>query len=379
MGVRADSKVVIPGVEDIGLRLIGVIACQIVLADRDRKVFRRARGDLLFVEAAELHRGLFHPVQAVILGIRRLEVDLHRVLAVNSGVVFHVDTYRQALARILDGKIRVDKIGVAEAVTEGKGDLRAVVKLTRVALTEHIVLVARLKIPVADIDPLLIDDVIQVAFVDTGRCVVLRGSKPVGLRVCVREGVVVCHGGRSMVVLEKGIHNPAGGIDLARQDISHRGDAIHAQISDPEHGVKVVIVDEIQLQRAGGVEQHHDLLEDALFLERLQVFEKLPLLPAELQIVSVRHVRRKALQPGGQIRALAGGTGEDDDGAVAEVGEAALERVGILLPGYLVDAVLIGASAGEVGVDPLIARGLIELPQLGVDAAGSEAVLQRTV
>ncbi len=182
-----------------------------------------------------------------------------------------------------------------------------------------------------------------------------------------------------MVVLQEGVHDPPGGVHLAHQDVRHGGQAIDAQVARPHHGVDVILVDEVQLKGAGGVEQDDDLFEHTLILQIFQVLEQLHLLLAQPEIVAAGHVGLQRLQPAGQVGALAGGTGQGDQGGVAIVGKGGFQRVGVLLPGHLVDAVLGGVAAGQGRVFPLIAAGDIELPQIGVYTPRLEAVLQRGV
>ena len=182
-----------------------------------------------------------------------------------------------------------------------------------------------------------------------------------------------------MVILQEGVHDVPGRVHFARQDVRHGGQAVDAHVSGPYHRVDVILIKEIQLEGAGRVEQHNDLFERPLFLERLQIFKQVHFFLAQTEIVAVRHIGFQLGQTGGQVRTFSGGTGQHDQRCIAIAGKGGFQRIGIFVPWHLVDAILGGISAGEGGVFPLIAAGDIEFPQVSVDAPGLEAVLQRGV
>ena len=179
-----------------------------------------------------------------------------------------------------------------------------------------------------------------------------------------------------MVVPQEGVHKPAGGVDVAGQDIGHAIDAGHAHVADPQHCVNAVVVHKVQLETVGGVEEHHDLLEHALLLQGLQILKHLHLFLAQLEIVAVGHIGLQFGQAAGQVGTLAAGTGQYHQSHIAIVGPSVLEGIGVLAPGHLVDPVLTLIAAGGVGIHPLIAAGGIELPLVRVDGVLAERPVQ---
>ena len=372
MGVFAHGEVVIAVLQDVGLGVHVVVGGQILLLHRNGKVLGVTGGDELLVEAAQLHRGLLHLVVDIILGVGGLEVDLHGVLAVHRAGILHVHLHLEGIALLLDGEVGVLEGGVAQAVAEGEGHVGAIVILPGVALVQHIVLIPRLVVAVAHVDALLVHHVVPVALADAGVGVVLGGGHVVIRAVGIGVRAEVLHGGGGVVVLEEGVHDAARGVHRAGQDVGHGGDAGHAHIADPQHRVDAVVVHKVQLEGVGGVEQHHDLLEGALLLELLQVLQHLDLLFAQAQVVAIGHIGLQLGQAAGQVRPLAAGPGQHHQGHVAVLGPGALQGIGILAPGHLIDAVLRLVAAGGVGVHPLVAGAGVKLPLLGVDGIVAE-------
>ena len=377
MGVFAHGEVVVAVLKDIGLGVDIVIGGQILLVDCDREVLGVAGGDHFLVKAADLHSRLLDEIVDIILGVGRLEIDLHGVFSVNAADVLDVELDLEGFALVLDAEIRVGKVGIAQAVAEGEGHVVVVPVIAGVAAVQDEVLIAGLVVAVTDIDALLIDHIVLVALVDAGVGVVLRGGDPVFGAVGPGIGAKVLHGGAGVVVLEEGVHDAAGGVHLARKDIGHAQDAGHAHVADPQDGVDPVIVDKIKLQGVGGVQQDHDFFEGPVLFERLQVFKHLDLFLAEAEIIAVGHICLKLRKARGQIRALAAGTGQNHKGHVAVGGEGVFERVGVFFPGDLIDAVLRLIAAGRRGVLALITRGSEELPHVQIDGAFAKVLLQR--
>ena len=138
--------------------------------------------------------------------------------------------------------------------------------VSRIALIQNIVLIPGFKIAVADIDALLVHHIVHVTLIDTGGIVVLGvGQTQIG-SVGIGERVIILHSGRSVVVLQESIHQPAGGIDLACKNICYGRNTIQPQIANPKQCIDIIVVKEIKLQCAGGVEQNHNFLEDSIFL-----------------------------------------------------------------------------------------------------------------
>ena len=377
MGVLAHGEVIIAVLQDVGFGVHVVVGGQILFLHGDGEVLGVPGGDELLVEAAQLHRGLFHLVVDVILGVGGLEVDLHGVLAVHRAGVLHVHLHLEGVILLLDGEVGVLEGGVAQAVAKGEGYVAVIAVLSGVALVQHVVLIPGLVVAVAHVDALLVHHVVPVALADAGVGVVLGGGHVVIRAVGVGVRAEVLHGGRGMVILEEGIHDAPRGVHCARQDIGHGGDAGHAHVADPQHRVDAVVVHEVQLEGVGGVQQHHDLLKSALLLERLEILQHFNFFLAQPEIVTIGHVGLQLGQAARQVGTLAAGAGQHYQGHVAVLGPGALQGIGILAPGHLIDAVLRLIAAGGVGVHPLVPRPGVEFPLFRVDGVFTECPIQR--
>ena len=376
MGVGANREVVVAILQDVGFGVVGIVAGQVFLVDGNGIMLGGTGGDHLFVKAAQLHSRLLHLIVDIVLGVGALEVDLHRVLAVHITGVGYIHPNLEGVALVLHREVGILEGGVAQAIAEGEGHIGGIIIVTGVAAVQHIVLIAGLIITVAHIDAFLIDHIVLVALDNAGVGVVLRGGHIIVGAVCIVEGAEVLHGRGRMVVLEEGIHDAAGGVDVAGQDVSHAVDAGHAHVTDPQCRVNAVAVQKVQLQRVGGIEQHNDLFEHALLLELLQVGEHVDFFLAELQVVTVGHVGLQLRQAAGQVGALAAGAGQHHQGHIAVFRPGILQVLGILGPGHLIDAVLGLVAAGGVGVDAGITTVRVKVPLGRVDGALTESVLQ---
>ena len=100
-------------------------------------------------------------------------------------------------------------------------------------MIQDIVLIPCLIITVAYIDSLSINHIVRIALSNSGVSIVLRSSGIVLSSIGIFISAEVLHSGRRMVILQESIHDSAGRVDLAHQDIRHSVDARHAHITDP--------------------------------------------------------------------------------------------------------------------------------------------------
>ena len=247
VGIRGNGEIVVTGIHDIGLCQIAVVTGQVILADFNSKVLRFPCRNFLLVKAAQLHRRLFYPVVNVILGVGRLEINLHGVLAIHLTGVGHIHLGKDGASLVGNLKIRIIKGGIAQAAAKGEGHQLVIIIVPCIPPPQHIVLVPGLEVAVAHIDALLIDDIILIALVDAGSSVILGCRQPQFRRIGIGIGIVVLHGRGSMVILLEGVHNPTGRVHLACQDVRHRRDTVESQIAHPQQGIDVIVVNEVQL------------------------------------------------------------------------------------------------------------------------------------
>ena len=169
------------------------------------------------------------------------------MLAIYTAGVGHVHLGKDGASLVGNLKIRIIKGGIAQTASEGECNQLIIIIVPRIPTPQHIVLVPGLEVAVAHIDALLIDDIILIALVDAGSSVILGCRQPQFRRIGIGIGIVVLHGRGSMVILLEGVHNPARGVHLARQNVRHRRDAVESQIAHPQQGIDVIVVNEVQL------------------------------------------------------------------------------------------------------------------------------------
>ena len=233
MSITANGEVVVTSVHNVGLGLHVIIGGQIFLINSDGEMLRRAGSDHLLVEAADLNSSLLHLIVDVILGIGRLEVDLHGMLTVHIAHILHIHIDFNGGTLVLNGKVGVFKLGVAQAISEGEGNIVIVLIIACVSTVQNIVFIPGLEIAVAHIDAFRIDQEIGVTLADAGVGIILCGSSIVVSSIGILVSAEVLHSGSRVVVLQEGIHDPAGGVDITNQNVCHSIDTGHANITDP--------------------------------------------------------------------------------------------------------------------------------------------------
>ena len=261
MRIGRHGQIVIAGVQNIGARAVGIIGSQIPLVHINRNGFRAARlQNAGLVKAAQLNGSLFHVVVDVILGVGRLRIDLNGLLARCLAMVGHSNAHFILIGSgiVFHRHVGVAELGVAQTMAKRECNIVAVDKAAGIAGAHNDVFIAGLIILVAHIDAFLIDHIALGAV----------RNQPEVAGVPGRHKIP--HGGRGVVVIAVGVHQRAGGIDLARQNIRHRIGSADAHAADPQTGVDVIGIplEEIHLQRIRGVEQHNDAPDRA---GRLQI------------------------------------------------------------------------------------------------------------
>ena len=364
MGIGSGGEVIVAGIQNVGLGAQTVICGQLFP--------RHCNGDGLsgaglqntgLGKAAQFHSGLFDLEFPVIVGVGRLEVDLHHVLAGGiAGVGYRQGDRKGIGGRIIAGvEIRPGELGIAQAVAKGIGYLGCVIVVAGVALSHDDILVAGLAIAIAHIDALLIEGVILVAVQEVD---VIPGGSIGGVGVGIGGAVEAHHSGGGGVVIAVGVHQASGGIDLAGENIGYGVESPGAGVADPQGRIDVVLLQEGAGHGVGGVDEHDDSLK--IFLHHGQHI--LLFLSQGEDIGAIHELLR------GQIEQLAAQTGDDDNGGVVilRVGGSDISGVG----GYrhFVDMVIgpvivlqtVHTLDRGADVRGAVTSG-IEIPQDGVD------------
>ena len=343
MDVASGGEVIVPRVQDVGSRAVGVIGFHDLFRHGDGdglRLVRLQQGGL--GEANQLHGGLFHPVGPVVVGVGGLHIDLHHVLAGTVPGVGYGDGHLEAVLALLYLIIRPVKPGVGQAVAEGELDSGAVVIVSCVSLAQHRVLIPGLIIAVAHIDALGIHQVLPAV-----------GDGAVG------DGVVpqVGRGGGAEGIVGVGVHQPPGGVDLPGQGLADGVDALLSHAAAPQAGLHVGVgrvVQEAQLQGVVAVEYQHHRVE-SLTGHGQQI---------QLILVQLQVAVAGGQGLGGNVRALAAAAPDADDGRVAVLGEAVLHGLGVDAGGHLVHREITLASlVGDALAVVLSRAGEVEVPQ----------------
>ena len=268
---RARVDVVGAGLEHIG-RLVAGDAAVVV-----RGELRDFERDLHGLALAGLQlRGLLERAQAARrlaeLALRRLGIDLDDLLARDVAGVFDDHDLLDGLAvRFKARDLHVER-RVGQAETER---------------VQHAVLRKRLEIAVADVDVLLVDDLLGVA-------------------EALARGVV-------RDVDRDRVAELAARGDRAGQDVEHAGAALLAALPDVQHRCGVVLFDPLHVDDVADVQQHRNALERAA--DRLEHL----LLGLREQIAALGRA---------VVLILAGGAADDDDRDVGLCGGLGGKRCG---------------------------------------------------
>ena len=333
VGVVHQLDLILAGLQDVAARAEGVEGGHILLGEGDGDGLGGAGLQQAGLgEARQHHVGLLDAA----LGVGGSVVDLHHVLARRAAGVGDLDLQGDGAAAVGEGLDALLEAGVAQAVAEGI--------LHRGGVVDEAVRGGGLVVAVAHVDALGVLHIVP------------------GAQVAVGEVPRVPEGGGGGEVVGVGVHQAAGGVDLAGQHVTHRVEAHRAGAAHPEGGVHAVF-QEAQLHGVGGVDQHDDLAE-ALGLDQSQ---QILLVPGQLQVMSA--VVGGGVPGGvhvlGQVAALAADPGQDDHRHVGEALGLGQHRVGVGGGGDL--------GGGEVGAGvaalgrPGDAGILVEAYQLLVD------------
>ena len=284
-------------VNHIGLGVLCIVAGNILLGEGDGHALRLAGGKLSCLDVLrQRHSRLFHAAGDV----GRLDVEFHNILAGGEAGVLHRDRRGAEVAVPVHLQVRPFKISVAQTIAEGIGDGGGVIVIARVALLEHSILIAGFIVLVADIDAFR---VVHIGIAGEG-----------AILVHIAVVAEVLHGGGGQVVVHIGVHQTAGGVDGAGQNLSNRADAAR-RTGIPQHRVNAVfrLVRKVHLHGVGGADEHNHLVEGFMHLGKQFLF-----VLVQFQVVFIRraavagHVIR-------QVVAFRARAHQHDDGRIVVI------------------------------------------------------------
>ena len=267
--IIADSDVIIAFAEDIALCVCIIIAGQQILVAYDCQRFGSAglqQGSLAVIQ--KLDSGFFHLVFLLIFAIGRLGIHLHHALAGHAAGVRNGDCHRHSFIFHRHAVQLLIEGGIAQAITEGIGNLLGIVPCTAIngacgtggiEPPQHLVLIPGFVILITDIDSLGLHGVIG-NFGSVGGGFLQRFCQ-VGPLLVV-EGIID-HGWGGQGTDRIGVHQLAGGIGVANQDVRHADEAFFTRTANPQHSVHVVLLDPVYLHGVACIKQHNGFLERA--------------------------------------------------------------------------------------------------------------------
>ena len=268
---------------DVRFCVVGVVAGELleIHFEIDGLGSARLEHARLF-ERQQLHRALFDEVLLVVLGVRRLSVDLHGGLARGAARVGdghrELGVHRMAAATI-EGHVAhgVSEARVAESVTEGERDVVRVIPLRVVvghvdvagahalrararALVDDRVVVTGLVVVRAGVDALRLDDVVREAGVGTARA----HAGGVGALDLVRVGQLVVaevhHRGIGRGVGRVGVVQSARRIGLAEEQVGDGFRAVRGGQTYVHHRIDAFVrLKLVELHGGNGVDEHDHL------------------------------------------------------------------------------------------------------------------------
>ena len=247
MGVGGSRQVVVPRLQNVGARAVGVkdLHGTLVHINLDGLAFAGLQ-NIRLGKADQLHRRFFNAVGTVIFRIRVLQIRLHNLLARSLSGVRDGDIQRKAVRRFGHLVIRPAEVRIAQAVAEGVHHLCIVVKITRVALCQNGILVAGLIVAVANIDALGVDNILVT-----------------GKHIAVCDGVVAqIRSGRGRgCVSRPGVHQVAAGVHCAVQCLADGIGTLLPQCAHPQHSVNVVSAEFRHIDGVSHVQKQNHLVK----------------------------------------------------------------------------------------------------------------------
>ena len=297
MGISAGSEIIIARIHNVGALALGVIHLHGFLVDMHGHGFVGTGLDGIGLGIAyQFDGGLFNTILLVVVGVRRLHVDLHYVLAGNLADVRYLHRHVVTAIGLLHREVRPLEIGVAQAIAERILHLRGVIVVGLVFIAEHHVFVTGFVITVANVNAFSVNHIASAeALFAVGDAV---GTK-IGGRRCGSQ------------IISIRVRQVAGRIHRAIEHVGNTCGAGLSERADPQRGINVFAFKIGKFHRILRIEQHHNLIE--IVSGHL---DHGTLVIIELQI------RVAGLQLGGrQILTFAAGTADHHNRRVIVLGE----------------------------------------------------------
>ena len=180
MGTIADGKVVVTCIQNVGFCPRAVIAGKVLHVHGN---FHGLRGTgfqrVGLAKAHQLHSGFFHAVLLVVVGIRRLCIDLHNVFACHIARVGNGSLDRNGL-RILIHLYAVQRLAesrIRQAIAKTIADFGSIVPAAvageaagfraGVALPQYSIFIAGLIVTITKVDVFSLDQIVTAEVVQT--------------------------------------------------------------------------------------------------------------------------------------------------------------------------------------------------------------------
>ena len=308
MGIIACRKIIITGIDNIGFRAVGVIGLHQFLGNRDSNGFLGTGIQQLGLgKAYQFYCGFLDAIVPVILGIGRLHIDLHHILAGGAAGVGHGNRNLESIRFLGHLVVGPCEIRIAKAVAKGELNRFRVLVVTGISLAQHRVLIPGLVITIAYINTFGINQVI-VAVANAG----------------IADGVIPQVLGRrgTEAVIGIGIHQMTGGVDFTGQRLGHRVNALLANTAGPQASLDIGIgriLQEAQFNGVIGIDHDHNIRE-VLTGHGQQV--QLVLIRLQIQITGSQRCS-------GNVRAFTAGATDTNHSRVTVLCKAGNFRIGV--------------------------------------------------
>ena len=326
MGTIADSKVVVTRIQNVALGTVSVIGGKEIAGNLQLNRLGSACGNIHLVVTHQLNGGLFNKVFLVIIGVRRLRIQLHRSLTIHAAGVAYRNRSRKGICiRIVAQVIQCILIGgVRKAIAEREADFLCIVPSVGgrlgargricIALSQNSILITGFIVTVADVNALVIAD--KAVTGGTGRFA----------RIVIGVQTEVFSTGGRQRVCRKGCLRMAGGIDLTGHHTNGTGHTIKTGVAHPQDGINVIFIQPVHFHCKHRVQQYDDLFELAGVLDFLE--------NGFFVVIQLQHTLALVIDHG-EVVALRSKAGERDKGNIAigrkGIGHTAGEQRRIIL------------------------------------------------
>ena len=361
MSILSSYNIIVACLTNIGLMTVSIVGLECIISYYYRNIYALTGlklGSLCI--ANKINRCLLNAILLVMLGIRLLNVDLHRVSAVCTTCVLNGKrNYVIAVVIKLYFVIAVFKAGVCPTVTEGECNLLGVAPIGcgvycacgrgSITYAHNSVLISGLIVLIANVNTLKIYVVCTLIthLLKTHRgCI---GEQSCSCRCRVRAGV---H--------KEGVYKVTRGSGISNKNLTNLVKTLITCLANPHTAIDIIL--ELKKRSepkvCGSIKKDYYLLKGSCLLKRDNLVYHISFFLAQIKVITAGSICT-TLNEIVNVTActLCALTGENDNSRVTVRSKGILYRGGVHTPGNLVNANVKGS-----GVALTLTR-LIEVPE----------------